>query len=80
VPLLDRVVVTRNVIFNKEFFFGFKKEEREVLNVGEINCIVKYISLIKETCKPLLVINLINEFLTISLSPNLLNELKEGEL
>jgi len=41
---------------------------------------VKYVSLIKGTRKPLLVINLINKFLIISLSPNLLNKLKEGEL
>jgi len=74
------VVVIRNVTFNEEFFFRFKKEEREALNIREINCIVKYVNLTKGVRKPLLVINLINEFLTISLSPNLLNEPKEGEL
>ena len=74
------MVVIRNVTFNEEFFFRFKKEEREALNIREINCIVKYVNLTKGVRKPLLVINLINEFLTISLSPNLLNEPKEGEL
>ena len=73
-------MVTRNVTFNEELFFGSKKEEREALNVGEINCVVKYVSLTKEARKPLLVIDLINEFLTISLSPDLLNEPEEGEL
>jgi len=80
VPLLNRVIVTRNVTFNKKLFFGSKKEEREALNVGEINYIVKYVNLTKEVRKPFLVINLINEFLTISLSPNLLNKPKKGEL
>ena len=73
-------MVTYNITFNKELFFGFKKEEREALNVGEINYIVKYVNLIKGAYKPLLVINLINKFLIINLSPNLLNELKKGEL
>jgi len=50
------------------------------LNVGEIDCVVKYVSLIEGTRKPLLVIDLINEFLTISLFPDLLDESKEGEL
>jgi len=80
VPLLNRVVVTRNVTFNEELFFKSKKEEKKALNVGEINRIVKYISLTKGTRKPLLVINLINKFLTINLSPNLPNKPKEGEL
>jgi len=79
VPLLDRVVVTRNITFNEKLFFGSKKEEREALNVGEINRIVKYVSLTKEARKPLLIINLINKFLTISLSPDLLNKPKKGE-
>jgi len=74
------VVVIRNVTFNKELFFGSKKKEREALNVGEINYIVKYVSLIKGARKPLLIINLINKFLTISLSLNLLNKPKKGEL
>jgi len=73
-------MITRNVIFNEELFFKSKKEEREALNVGEINRIVKYVSLTKGARKPLLVINLINEFLTINLSPNLLNKPKKGEL
>ena len=73
------MVVTRNVTFNKELFFGSKKEEREALNVKEINRIVKYVNLTKGTRKPLLIINLINKFLTINLSPNLPNKPKEGE-
>jgi len=79
VPLLDRVVVTRNVTFNEELFFGSKKEEREALNVGEIDRVVKYVSLTEGARKPLLVIDLINEFLTMSLSPDPLDEPEEGE-
>ena len=40
---------------------------------------VKYVNLTKGARKPLLIINLINEFLIISLSPDLLDEPKEGE-
>ena len=72
-------MVTRNVTFNEELFFGFKKEEREALNVGEINRVVKYVSLTKEARKPLSVIDLINEFLTMSSSPDPLDEPEEGE-
>ena len=78
--LLNQVVITRNVTFNEKLFFGFKKEEREILNVREINRIVKYVNLTKGTRKPLLIINLINKFLIINLSPNLLNKPKKGEL
>ena len=72
------MVIIRNITFNEEFFFGFKKEKRETLNVGEINCMVKYINLIKKTRKPFLIINLINKFLTINLFPNLPNKPKKG--
>jgi len=40
---------------------------------------VKYVSLTEEARKPLLIINLINKFLTISLSPDPPNEPKKGE-
>ena len=67
-------------MFNKNFFFRFKKEKRKILNVRKINYIVKYVSLIKETRKSLLIINLINKFLIISLFLNLLNKFKKGKL
>jgi len=58
-----------------------KKVADSLVWLTRLSCtLVKYISLIKGARKLLLIINLINKFLIINLSPNLLNKLKKGEL
>ena len=69
VPLLNSVIVTRNVTFNEHLFYDSMKGEREMVEVKELDQVANHVSLVEGEQKALSVVGLIHEFLNLNTSP-----------